>query len=162
MLRKQSNEELSGQPGLNDVRLWDRPSDDIPEVPADITDLPDRALMSVFSRYVAWENFIAEELVRAEVEELRATNSLKIAEARFLSLFTSDKKSPTVTEAKSAAKLDPVVEAASDRLVMAYALRKVLSEQQGSLARTASFISRELSRRIGRDPVDRRNDRGTP
>jgi hypothetical protein len=118
--------------------------------------------MSVFSRYVAWENFIAEELVRAEVEELRATNSLKIAEARFLSLFTSDKKSPTVTEAKSAAKLDPVVEAASDRLVMAYALRKVLSEQQGSLARTASFISRELSRRIGRDPVDRRNDRGTP
>jgi hypothetical protein len=118
--------------------------------------------MEVFAQYVAWENFIGEELVRAEVEELRAESYKRIAEARFIASFESDLKSGRVTAAKSAARQDPDVELAEDRYVRAYAMRKALQAQQASLARTSSFVSRELSRRIGREPVERRNARGNP
>lgn len=118
--------------------------------------------MRLFSQFLAWENFVAEELVRAEIEELRAENSKRITEARFTAGFETELKTGRVTAAKAAARLDETVEAAEDRYVMAYAMRKVLQEQQASLARTSSFLSRELSRRIGREPVERRGARNTP
>jgi hypothetical protein len=146
----------------DDERLWDQPEDEIPEVPRDITGTDDRDLMQIFARYVAWENFIAEELVRAEIEETRAESAHKIAEARFLAGYESSRKSGVVTEAKAAAKLDTAVGRAEQRRIMAYAKRKVLAVQQDSLQRTSAFLSRELSRRIGRDPVERRNARLNP
>ena len=118
--------------------------------------------MELFAQYVAWENFVGEELVRAEVEELRAENYKRLVEARFVAGYESPLKTGKVTAAKSAAKSDPDVEAADDRYIRAYAMRKVLQEQQASLARTSAFVSRELSRRIGREPVDRRSARLTP
>lgn len=118
--------------------------------------------MQLFARYVAWENYISEELVRAEIEENRAEGAYKVAEARFIAGYESDRKSGVVTEAKAAAKDDPVVARADQRRLIAYANRKVLGVQQESLARTSAFISRELTRRVGREPVERRNARGNP
>jgi hypothetical protein len=149
-------------PALDGERLWDRPDWDIPVIPAQITEVADRDLMALFSQFLSWENYVAEELVRAEVEELRAENHYKLTEAKFIAGYESDLKTGRVTAAKAAAKMDTAVEQASSRYVSAYAMRKVLAEQQASLARTSAFISRELSRRIGRDPVERRSLRMNP
>lgn len=162
MLRQRSRSGSAPQLDPDDVRLWDRPEDDIPEIPSEITEIADRRLMALFAQFVAWENYIGEELVRAEVEELKAENHKRITEARFIASYESDLKSGKVTAAKSAAKSDPDVEDADNRYIRAYAMRKVLQEQQASLSRTSAFLSRELSRRIGREPVERRNARGNP
>jgi hypothetical protein len=118
--------------------------------------------MTLFSQLVAWENYLSEDLVGAETEELRAETLLKRTEAVFIAGFESDLKSGKVTAAKSAAKSDPEVQKASEAYMTAYFHRKALSMKLEGTGRLSSFVSRELSRRIGREPVQRRSDRLTP
>lgn len=125
----------------------------------DVTALSDRDLMNIFAEFVAWENFVAEELVDAEVEELRAESSLKIVEMKSVAAVEG---ATTVTAAKAAAKSTPEYEQAHERWVMAKAMRKVLTAQQESLDRTSNFISRELTRRTSMAPAQRRSDRYSP
>jgi len=115
--------------------------------------------MILFSEYVAWENFVAEDLVGAEVEEIKAEASLKIVEMQQIALYPG---SGTVTAAKAFAKSSESYVVAYDRYLTARTYRKVLSVQQESLGRTSQFISRELTRRTSMSAVERRSDRYAP
>ena len=132
--------------------LWARPGDEIPPVPENVTELGDPELMEQFRLFIAWHNFIEEQMVDAEIEEIKATNNFKVVEARELAAA----EGATVTAKKAAARTTENYTQAEDRFVNAKARRKVLSIQVDALDRTTQFISRELSRRIGREPVARR------
>lgn len=134
-----------------------RPGFDIPDVPLDITDWPDPELMELFAKYVAWQNFVDSEVVTAERDEMLAENRLKLAEARAVA-GSSEK----ITKARLEAKSSQEVEQAMNAHVVAKSLRKALTIQQSALDRAANFVSRELSRRIGRGPVERRAAKWNP
>jgi hypothetical protein len=138
-----------------------RPDFDVPEIPEDITIVSDEFLMQLFSRYVSWQNYAAAELARTEVDESRAEANVRYVEARSMVgnwAGSSDK----VTVARAAQTLDPEVEQARQDLLVAYAARKMTAVINANCERTAALISRELSRRIGRDGVERRQMRWAP
>lgn len=134
-----------------------RPEFDIPEIPLDITSWSDDDLMELFAQYVSWQNFVDSEVISAERDEMLAENSLKLAEARAVA-GSSEKITKARLEAKSSAE----VEKAMTTHVVAKSYRKALGLQQSALERAANFVSRELSRRIGRGPSERRAARWTP
>ena len=134
-----------------------RPDFDIPEVPLDITSWSDDNLMELFAQYVSWQNFVDSEVISAERDEMLAENRLKLAEARAVA-GSSEK----ITKARLEAKSSVDVEQAMTAHVMAKSLRKALALQQSALERAANFVSRELSRRIGRGPSERRAARWNP
>jgi hypothetical protein len=134
-----------------------KPDFDIPDVPLDITEWDDADLMELFAKYVAWQNFVDSEVISAERDEMLAENRLKLAEARAVA-GSSEK----ITKARLEAKSSVDVEQAMTAHVLAKSYRKALGLQQSAVERAANFVSRELSRRIGRGPVERRNNRWNP
>ena len=137
--------------------LFGRPDFDIPELPRDITIISDDRLMQIFSEYVAWQNYAATEFAQAEVVEAKAEARVRYVEAQ--TMVGQWKSNDKVTVAKAALATDVQVEDARQEFLVAYAHRKMTQVILNNCERSAALISRELSRRIGRDPVERRNMR---
>ncbi len=133
-----------------------RPEYDIPEIPLNLTEISDADLMSLFAQFVAWQNFIDQKSVGIEIEETRAQSRKDIAVAR--SLTASEEKQ--VTRQKAEATIE--VQRSNDEWITAKASRKAIGIQKDALERLANLVSRELSRRIGRGPTQRRADRFQP
>jgi hypothetical protein len=134
-----------------------KPDFEIPDIPLDVTEWDDADLMELFAKYVAWQNFVDSEVISAERDEMMSENRLKLAEAR--AVASSSEK---ITKARLEAKSSVDVEQAMNAHVLARSYRKALVLQQSAVERAANFVSRELSRRIGRGPVERRNNRWNP
>ena len=113
--------------------------------------------MALFAKYVSWQNFVDSEVIAAEREEMLSDNRLKLAEAR--AVASSSEK---ITKARLEAKSSVDVERAMAEHTTAKAMKKALALHQSALERAANFVSRELSRRIGRGPTERRNSRWNP
>lgn len=138
---------------------WGRfaqPDDGIPEVPENLTEVSDAVLMELFSAYVAWQNFIDQQAVEIEIAETRAQSRKDIAVAR--TVIASDEK--TVTRQRAHATIE--VEQANEDWLVAKTNRKAIGIQKDALDRLTNLVSRELSRRIGRGPTQRRADRFQP
>ncbi len=133
-----------------------RPEYDIPEIPNHLTEISDMHLMDLFAQYVAWQNFIDQEYVAMEIEETRAQSRKDVATAR--AMVSSDQKQVTLQKAESAIEVD----AFTSDWVTTKANRKAVGIQKDALERLANLVSRELSRRIGRGPTQRRADRFAP
>jgi hypothetical protein len=133
-----------------------RPEYDIPEIPNHLTEITDMHLMDLFAQYVAWQNFIDQEYVTMEIEETRAQSRKDVATAR--AMVSSDQKQVTLQKAESAIEVD----AFTSDWVTTKANRKAVGIQKDALERLANLVSRELSRRIGRGPTQRRSDRFQP
>ena len=137
-----------------------QPEYELPDLPRDLTRLSDPSLMILFSEFTSWLNYAAVRFAEAEVDEERAEATLKYVEATYL--VSSQPKMGAVTVAKAGGLIDPAVQTARDRVLDAYALRKMTSVMYGNCERCVNLISRELSRRIGRDGPERRQQRWTP
>lgn len=137
-----------------------RPDFDIPLLPQDITIVSDDRLMQLFSEYVQWQNYAATEFAVAEVEEERAEASVRrlTAEGFVLNVGGSSK----VTETRAAIDSSPEMQQARDRVLDAYAKRKMTGVMSQNCERTAALLSRELSRRIGGADLQRRQMRWQP
>lgn len=121
----------------------------------------DDRMMRVFSHFVAWQNYAAFDLARAEVEEAKAEAALKFEEAQHMVLnWQSAKDKVTVARAQMA--MSPQIEAARAEVLKAYAHRKLAAVIHDNCERGANLISRELTRRLGREAVERRVNRWTP
>lgn len=131
-----------------------QPGPTVPELPTDITALGDQDLMKLFREYVTWENFWALRAVDAEAEEAAADHNHAVAAS--VAMTTSGKSK--VTDARLMRDQDPVVQAKYKLLLQARAERKAAAIVRDNIARASTFVSRELSRRIGREPVNRRVD----
>lgn len=128
----------------------------MPELPWDITEVSDTLLMEHFSKQLAWQNFFATQVARAEIEEAEAEAHLKTQEA--VVMLTGKK----VTEARAERDVDENVLAARDEYLVSKAKRKMLQVAMENRERCANLISRELTRRVGREGNQRRNDRWNP
>jgi len=156
-----NNNSSYDEPSLlsGSVSLGFKPDEEIPNLPRDLTSLSDQRLMNLFSEYVSWQNYAATEFARCEVEEARADAAVRYAEASVM-ILSSDKE--TVTKTKATMINVPDVQAARDRALEAYAARKMTSVVHANCERCVSLISRELTRRVGREGPERRNSRWNP
>lgn len=140
--------------------LFDRPKHELPQIPNDLTNLGDKALMEMFACYVAWQNYAATEFAQSEVEEARAEAHVRYVEAR--AMVTNWDRTDKVTVARAELALDPEVAQARQDLLVAYAHRKMTGVVYSNCERASQLVSRELTRRVGREPLDRRGDRFRP
>ena len=137
------------------------PRYDVPEIPDDVTIISDERLMQIFLRFVAWQNFAATEFAAAEVEEERCDRHVKFLEAQHMVLNWSAAKDK-VTVARAQMALDPEIDKAKNKQMEAYAQRKMRQVVYDNCAASAAALSRELTRRLGRDGVERRVGRWAP
>ena len=124
--------------------------------------LDDVYLMEAFAKAVGWQNFAATIAVEAEVREAQAEMDLATEEAKVMIRMWTGAKEDRVTIAKAQRDQDPDVLAAQTALGLVKASRKRAQTVRDNAERIASLVSRELTRRVGRDPVDRRTARWQP
>src|SRR5580765_692949 len=161
-MRRRSSRSSEQPRRYDGVLLPARPGDDVPQIPLDITDLNDEELMNLFARYSAWASFIAVRVAQAEIAEANATTELKVSEAQAMVDNWTGAKDDRVTITRAERDLDPTVRAQQDRYDTARAHRKMLATLADNMERASALVSRELTRRLGRDQVDRRIARWTP
>jgi hypothetical protein len=135
------------------VLLPVRPEGEIPELPRDLADVPDRPLMELFSTYVQWNNYLDVIFVDAEVAEAQAETNVKIYEATSMTGWDPKDK---VTFARAERDADPEMVRLRREFEQAKAYRKMLGVMSNNMERGAALLSRELTRRVGRAPVEGR------
>lgn len=129
--------------------------------------LPDSALMTMFSQAISWQSFADTVATEAEIREAEAAMQLEVAESQ--AVIDAWNSAGTVvgprggvrsefsaTLAKAQRDTSPEVQSLRNAYLSAKASRKRAQTVRDNSERVATLLSRELSRRIGRDPVDRR------
>lgn len=129
--------------------LPDRPGAGIPDLPLNLDDLSDANLMRVYVEYVAWASYTKAQCVLAELEEEKQLDRLESMSAvKLLSASMEPSKGDTVTLQKARRDSDPAYIAQKDEHRQARAYRKLVDTVFDRCERSASLLSRELSRRI--------------
>lgn len=129
-----------------------------PRLPEDITSLGDAALMDMLTRYTRWGDYSTVQLGLAAAEEKAAEAQIKRAEAQALIGQFGDRTVKGIQDIKNAQRrLD--ADGEHQRHLEAYALRKLLEGVDESIDKDGFVVSRELTRRLGREPRDRRERR---
>lgn len=114
--------------------------------------------MRVFSEQIAWQNYFATQVVAADAEETEAEAAVKTAEALFMLNHTDTK----LYDARDQRSADEEIGALKLAYRTARARRKLLVTLMENRERSANLVSRELTRRVGREGVQRRSDKWTP
>jgi hypothetical protein len=119
--------------------------------------------MSLYNEFMAWVSYAKADYVQAEIAEDRTAHNLKITEAKIMINQWSEKtKGDTVTLAKARRDIDPDVIAMQEAHLQARAYRKLVESVFERCERGAQVLSRELSRRIGLAPKERRQAQYLP
>lgn len=139
-----------------------RPEGSIPEVPLNLADVSDSDLMEELREHTEWTNHLGAELVLAEITEETAHVVFERTKTETMLRLGPGDKTETMTERKARAGLSVEVREAEDAYLAAKAYRKVLANVYEASERKASNISREITRRVGRDGPDRRSMRWNP
>ena len=140
-----------------------RPPTEIPTIHDLLDELSDSRLMSLYNEFMAWVSYAKADYVQAEIAEERAENDMRVTESFTLIGQWNDKtKGDTVTLAKAKRDVDTSVISARSNYSEARAYRKLVESVFERCERGAQVLSRELSRRIGLAPQERRNARINP
>jgi len=129
--------------------------------------LPDSTLMTMFSQAIAWQNYADTIATEAEIHEAEIALALDTAESEAVihawnSAATTVgprggvRSEFTATVAKAQRDTAPDVQSLRDAHLRARAARKRAQTVRDNSERIGHLLSRELSRRIGRDPVEKR------
>ena len=140
--------------------LPEQPDNEIPDPPSDLGELFDDDLMELFAEWTAWTNHLAGVFAVAEIDEEATEAYVKQVEAFALVSANPGKGEVMKTRAEQSMSED-VVDAREARL-RAYAYRKATEVLYNNAERNAALISRELTRRVGRDGPERRERRMRP
>jgi hypothetical protein len=136
------------------VPLPGEPPEPLPELPLRLSEVSDVRLMDLFTLYVVWNNYADVQRVSAEIEEANLETELKVVEATSLSGWGPTDK---VTFARAEMKSDPEYVALQRKYEQAKARRRLLAVLGNNMERAAALLSRELTRRVGRAPVEGRH-----
>lgn len=140
--------------------LPNRPGDNPPQVPFDLDDINDSALMELYSQLMAWVSYSKSELVKAEIDEDKEATLCRVLEARVLiEQWGADAKGDRVTIAKARRDVDDRVILQQEKYQNARAYRKLVEAMFEGCERGAQLLSRELSRRIGLHSKETRTGR---
>jgi hypothetical protein len=130
-----------------------------PKLPDDITLLDDDGLMELLVRFTRYQDHIAGLLALCEIDETEAEAKLEIAKAKHLVKGWTGSSSDRVAISKAEATVDTDVQDMNDLYHQAKARRKVFSVMVNTMANGAAVVSRELTRRTGSNPAERRSSR---
>lgn len=151
--RREAERRLSDE---DDLLLPDRPtSNRPPTLPDDLAELDDDELMKLMARLTRWSEWLNVRLTQVEITEDGAKEQLE--QVRNIAILSAEYDS--VTEAKAAAAQDPEVIEWQSRYNVEHAQRKLLKGMYDANVERTFVVSRELSRRIGREPYERRDRR---
>lgn len=125
-----------------------QPIEDCPEIPRDLTELNDAELMELMALTTAWQNYAAGQLAIAQVIEKFEESILEKLEAANTVKNHGDK---TVALSKARAFQEEEYLEARENVANAFAYRKMVEVPHTSMEKCAFLLSRELSRRLGRN-----------
>ena len=127
---------------------FDKPGDEAPRLPADITDVSSDDLGKLFTEFTAWADYCASQLVVAQLEERSALKRLEFQENKMLiTRMGSQAKGERITTVKAEISIHPTIVELSDEHEEKYAYYKMLSMLQTNLERDLTLVSREITRR---------------
>lgn len=119
-----------------------------------MSDLPDDDLMQLLSEFTSWTGYAGYLVALAEIDERKAERTLQRVFDRYSIVHKSEK---TVAATKAQVQQEPEYLDAEDALDIAYATAKLTRSQYTHLESCGKTVSRELSRRLARNDVERRN-----
>lgn len=110
--------------------------------------------------FTRWADYSGGQLAVADVDERFADAYIdKLKAMGLVETYDAEPKKGGVTRARAAKTLDPVYDEAVQEKLNAYARRKLLAARHEAFERDAAVVSRELTRRVERDPSVRRTAR---
>ena len=136
--------DIMQQQNLN---MWPVQSNQ-PIMPKDISVLDSEELSELFTRLTAWTNYVAGQLAAAQVDEKFLEKKLANSEAQlFLAKDVSKVKGERVTLIKAQVAADPKIIDLEEKLMGAYAYRKMVEVVANNFERDIALVSREITRR---------------
>ncbi|MEU1552110.1 hypothetical protein ABZ517_05235 [Streptomyces scabiei] len=122
----------------------EKPDGLMPQLPADITGLDDRQLMTLYGEYVSWTAYAAMRLVEARANARVLKQNLDYSTAKAALAASAER---TVAGRKAAAASDARVRQDEKAYTDAAALADGLEMVHKNAEARAGFCSRDLSRR---------------
>ena len=147
---------------LRDANLEepDRPEEDVPKLPAELAELTDSQMMSLFSRFTRWADYFSVLVALDEVKEKFAEDEVRRLEDLFMLANRPERpQSGELTMIKASMEGDAEIAAARQEFRVVYAHRKLIQVFFEAAERDAAVLSRELTRRTEMEPYNRRADR---
>lgn len=139
---------------LQRIYLPRRPGRAFPDIPDDPTEMTDADLMRLMTSLTKWAEFLGTQLACAEVDERHAETAME--KARALATLSGGR---SVTEQKAKAYESDAYNDAREKYQTAHAYRKLVNVVFDNCDRFSALMSRELTRRVNRDPRERRVER---
>lgn len=125
-----------------------RPDSDHVTLPADITLLSSEQLAELFTKLTAWADYIASDLVLAQIAERESLRNKNVAENRLLnSKMGSAVRGERITLVKAQVSVDEGVLALEQKYEEKYAYRKLVEMLLSNYERDLTLVSREITRR---------------
>lgn len=153
----EANRKLERQ-GILSGRWSHQPEEGLPDVPKDITEIPDRDLMELFRKLNHWAKYLGLQLAAAQVDERYADWTVEKLQA-FAQIANKSEKN--VATMKALAFEDEGYVAARENQMAAYAYRKSVETIYNGIERDHAQVSRELTRRLGRNEREGRSGRSS-
>lgn len=127
---------------------FEKPGEEAPKLPADITDVSSDELGKLFTEFTSWADYCASQLVVAQLEERNALKRLEFQENKMLvTRMGAQTKGERVTTVKAEISVSPIIVELTDEHEEKYAMYKMLSMLQTNLERDLTLVSREITRR---------------
>lgn len=124
--------------------LAKEPDDDIPSLPADITETLDPELMSLFDRVRAWIDYVEVAKVAADIDYEQSKLELDRIQAQEQIRHKAEK---SVSTAKAMAYENQEFTDKQDEVNLNFGRAKMIETVYNSLDRKRFIISREITRR---------------
>jgi hypothetical protein len=141
-------------------RLPGRPDYEAPRLPLNLSDLSDDDLMRLYAELTQWSDHIGGAVGLAEISERYANSAYELTYAtmfaQVMTLSGKSRSESSVTVIKQETVRSYPVMSLQDKRDEIYARRKILSKLYENLERDTNLVSRELTRRLNRDPHERR------
>jgi hypothetical protein len=128
-----------------------KPDIEIPDLPTDITELDDDALMELFVILTGWSDHLSAQVAVAFVDEREAQRDVDVAEAQAMVRNWKGGSGDRIAIVKAQIASDQAVIDLHDRLEEKYAYRKLVEVLANNIDRDAALVSRELTRRTSGD-----------
>lgn len=115
--------------------------------------------MELLSRYTQHASFIGVVVAQAEIDEEEAENNMETLGAQIMVANWGGTSSDRVTLAKANRETNGEYLKARDTYAQARAYRKIVGRLYDNVDGEKATVSREITRRVGREPAERRNVR---
>ena len=129
------------------VALAAKPDFPIPDLPRDISELDDEALMDLFVQFTGWSDYLSGARAIAVINEREAERVVDNNEAtEFLNQWKGG-SADRIAVVKAKIASNPEIADLKHDFDTKYAFRKILETRADDVERNSQVVSRELTRR---------------